>query len=138
MECRVRPAPLMPQCDCVHVPAAESVDPASPREVYDSLSDEERRAAGWSGHDQRAIEDGADFYQVVNYRRELKSVNIAGQQLQTTTVGTTRRGVAGKRLGGKGRGVVRLTPESIYQEAERLGWERDEVIRQLKRFGYIL
>lgn len=137
-----------PQCDCVHIPAAVAADPPSPREVYDGLTDEERRKAGWSGHDQRAVEDGANFYQVVNYRRELKSVNIAGQQLQTTTVGTTRRGVAGKRLGaerGSKQGgryrrapTVRLTPESIYQEAERLDWTRDELIRQLKRFGYIL
>lgn len=137
-----------PQCDCVHVPSAESVAPPSPREAYDAMTDEERAKAGWSGHDQRAIEDGANLNQVTNYRRELKSVNIAGRPTQITTVGTTRRGVAGKRLGadkGTKRGgryrrapVVRLTPESIYGEAERLGWSRDETIRQLTRFGYIL
>ena len=136
-----------PQCDCVMLPAAEPINPPSPREVYDSLSDEERRKAGWSGHDQRAIDDGASLNQVTNYRRELKSVSVAGHSLQTTTVGTTRRGIAGKRLGANRKvageryrrtSTVRLTPESIYAEAERLGWSRDEVIRQLKRFGYIL
>lgn len=101
--------------------------------MYDSLSDEERRKAGWSGHDQRAIDGGADLNPVTNYRQALKSVNIAGRPLQTTLIGTTRRGMAGKR-GAR----VRFTPESLYAEAERLGWPRDEVIRQLKRHGYIL
>lgn len=114
-------------CDCVHIPAAESVDPPSPREVYDSLSDEERRKAGWSGHDQRAIDDGADLNRVTNSRQKLESVTIAGHRLKTTGVGFKRQRVK-----------VRLTPEAIYHEAERLGWNRDETIRQLKRHGYIL
>lgn len=125
--------PRHPQCDCVHIPAAEAVDPPSPRAAYDAMTDEERAKAGWSGHDQRAIDDGADLNQVTNYRRELKSVQIAGRPVQTTTVGTTRRGVAGRR-GAR----VRLTPESIYAEADRLGWSRDQTIAQLRRFGYIL
>lgn len=122
-----------PQCDCVHIPAAASAEPPSPREIYDSLSDDERRKAGWSGFDQRAIDDGADLFQVVNYRRQLRTLTIAGQQVKTTGVGTTRRGLAGKR-GAK----VRLTPEQIYRDADRLGLARDEVLRQLQRNGYIL
>lgn len=116
-----------PQCDCVHVPAAESVDPPSPREVYDSLSDEERRKAGWSGHDQRAIDDGADLGRVTNYRLKLQSVSVAGRKVKTTNVG-----FKGQRV------KVRLTPEAIYLEAERLSWGRDETIRQLTRHGYII
>jgi hypothetical protein len=116
-----------PQCDCIHAPAAESIDPPSPRAVYDSLSDEERRKAGWSGHDQRAIDDGADLARITNFRRQLKSVNIAGLAVKTTGVGF------------KGQRVrVRLTPEAIYAESERLDWTRDDTIRQLKRHGYIL
>jgi hypothetical protein len=34
--------------------------------------------------------------------------------------------------------VVRLTPEALYAEADRLGWSRDELTRQLTRFGYII
>lgn len=116
-----------PQCDCVHVPAAEPVAVASPREVYDSLTDEERRTAGWSGHDQQAIDDGADLARVTNYRRKLQSVAIAGRVVKTTGIG-----FKGQRT------RVRLTPEAIYQEAQRLDWTRDETIRQLKRHGYIL
>lgn len=137
-----------PQCDCVGLPATDPIVPPSPREVYDSLTDAERRKAGWSGHDQRAIDDGADLNAITNYRRELESVTIAGRQLQVTNVATTVRGTAGKRLGaakGSKQGgryrrapVVRLTPESIYAEAERLNWDRDEVLRQLRRFGYII
>lgn len=136
-----------PQCDCVHIPAAVSADPPSPQEIYDSLDDDQRRKAGWSGHDQRAIEDGADLNAVTNYKRALRTVTVAGRPVKTTLVGTTARGVAGKRLGGleKRRGeryrrssALRLTPEQIYFEADRLGWDRAEILRQLKRFGYIL
>lgn len=116
-----------PQCDCVHVPAAEAVDVPSPREVYDSLTDEERRKAGWSGHDQRAIEDGAGLNRVTNYRQKLKTVTVAGRPVKTTGIG-----FKGKRV------KLRLTPEQIYLEAGRLGWDRDETLRQLKRHGYIL
>jgi len=122
-----------PQCDCVHIPAAEKIDAPSSRAAYDAMSDEERAKAGWSGHDQRAIDDGADLNQVTNYRRELKSVSVAGRAVQTTTVGTTRRGAAGRR-GAR----ARLTPESIYAEADRLGWTRDQTIAQLRRHAYIL
>lgn len=122
-----------PQCDCVHVPAAVSAEPPSPRAIYDSLSDDERRKAGWSGHDQRAIDDGADLFQVVNYRRQLRTVTVAGQQVKTTLVGTSRRGLAGKR-GAR----LRLTPEQIYLDADRLDLSRDDVLRQLQRNGYIL
>jgi len=136
-----------PLCDCVHVPAAEAVDPPSPREIYDSLDDEQRRKAGWSGHDQRAIDDGANLFQVTNYRKALKTVDVAGVSVKTSTVGTTRRGLAGQRLGEfeKRRGDryrrtkrLRLTPEQIYLDADRLGLDRDATIGLLKLHGYIL
>lgn len=122
-----------PNCDCVHQIATEVADPPSPRDIYDNLSDGDRRRAGWSGHDQRAIDDGADLFQVTNYKKALKTVTVAGRPVKTTTVGTTRRGLAGQR-GTK----VRLTPEAIYLEADRLGWDREQTIRALKRHGYIL
>lgn len=122
-----------PLCDCVHVPAAVSAEPLSPRDIYDGLTDEERRKAGWSGHDQRAIDDGADLNQVTNYKRALQTVNVAGVPVRTTTVGTSRRGLAGRR-GAK----VRLTPEQIYLDADRLALDRDATIRLLRQHGYIL
>lgn len=136
-----------PQCDCVHVPAAVSAIPSSPREIYDSLDDEGRRKAGWSGLDQRAIDDGADLFQATNYRKELRSVTIAGRPIKATAVGTTRRGLAGKRLGALEKRAgeryrrtarVRLTPEQIYADADRLGLSREETIQILKTHGYIV
>lgn len=125
-----------PQCDCVSVPAASHIEPASPRAVYDSMDPAQRAKAGWSAADQRAIADGADIYQVTNARRGMRSLSIAGRSVSTTTEGTTRRGLAGQRLGTrKGHPVLRLTPEQIYAEA---GDDRDEVIRLLRRHGYIL
>jgi hypothetical protein len=116
-----------PLCDCVMVPATETVDAPSPREIYDSLTDEQRRKAGWSGHDQRAIEDGADLGHVTNVRRELKSVTVAGRPVKAT----------GVRFRGQ-RVKVRITPEQIYLEAHRLHWTREQTLQQLRRHGYIL
>jgi len=67
--------------------------------------------------------------------------------VKTSTVGTTRRGLAGQRLGEfeKRRGDryrrtkrLRLTPEQIYLDADRLGLDRDATIGLLKLHGYIL
>ena len=86
--------------------------------------------------------DGADIGQIVNARR---GMTTAGGR-KYTSEGTTVRGLAGKRLGEatKQRGsryrrarMPRLMPEQIYAEADRLGWDREEIVRQLKRFGYI-
>jgi hypothetical protein len=113
-----------PQCDCVMMPAAEVLQPQSPRALYEAMNVEQRKAAGWSGADVQAIADGADLYQVVNARRQLRTVTVAGQRLQATGVNARRR--------------IRLTPESIYAEADRLGWSRDELLRALRAHGYIL
>lgn len=126
-------------CDCVHAAAADGVEPPSPEELYRQMTPDQRRKAGWSLADQRAIDDGGDLYQVTNARRKLRAMTVAGRPVQTTLHGATRRGLAGKRLGApRGRAAVRLTPEQIYLEAGRLGWSRDETIRQLTRFGYII
>ena len=128
-----------PHCDCVSAPAAEHTEPQSPLAMFKAMTPEQLKAAGWSAADVQAINDGADLYQVTNARRDLRSVSVAGRQVQTTLQGATRRGIAGKRLGAASRSTaIRLTPESIYAEADRLGWPRDEVIRQLRRFGYII
>lgn len=128
-----------PYCDCTSAPAIEEQQPQSPKALFDAMSPEQLRKAGWSDADVKAIDDGADLNQVTNAHRGLKSVNIAGQQLQTTREGATRRGLAGKRLGaGRGQRAIRLTPESIYAEADRLGWSRDETISVLTQHGYII
>lgn len=116
-----------PLCDCVHVPCAEVIEPQKPRELFGAMSDPQLAKAGWSKADLRAIRDGADLGQVTNARRALASVTVAGQQYQTTLIGA-------KRL----QNNVRLTPEAIYDEAERSGWSRDATITALKQHGYIL
>jgi hypothetical protein len=127
-----------PHCDCVHMPAAEVIEPQSPRAIFDAMSDQELAKASWSIAEVQAIRDGADIGQVTNVHRSLRTVSIAGRQVKTTLEGATRHGIAGQRLGAtRGRLAVRLTPEQLYLEADRLGWSRDELIRQLTRFGYI-
>ncbi|MFI6228891.1 hypothetical protein ACIBCR_16430 [Micromonospora echinospora] len=80
-------------------------------------------------------------------RGRLEPVQVFGRDLLVTTEGTTTRGVAGirlgardtgtKRLGGRYRSAraPRLMPESIYRIADG---DRDEAIRLLRRYGYIL
>jgi hypothetical protein len=128
-----------PHCDCTQAPAGEVESPQPPRAIYDAMTPEQRKAAGWSEADQQAIADGADIGQVTNARRDLRSMQVAGRTLQTTLQGASRRGLAGQRLGApRGGRAVRLTPEALYAEMERLGWSRDELIRQLFRNGYII
>jgi hypothetical protein len=126
-------------CDCVNLPSAEVIEPPSPRALFNRMSNADLRRSGWSQADIDAIRDhDADIYQVTNAHRGLQSMSVAGRQVQTTTAGATRQGLAGTRLGaGRGQTAVRLTPEQIYTEADRLGWSRDELVGQLRRFGYI-
>jgi hypothetical protein len=112
-----------PQCDCVHVPAAEDAagdTRTEPRAYFDSLTEpEQNQAFGIAG--AQAIRDGGDIPRIVNARR---GIYTAGGR-KFTTEATTKRGT-GRR--------VRLMPEQIYIEA---GGDRDEAIRLLKLHGYI-
>ena len=140
-----------PNCDCTHVPTtgkapAGYVDSIDPAQVHD-LTEAQRQA----------IEDGADFNQVVNaYRRRTKD----REGYMSTSEGTTRRGwssyvrrevarqrqeIAAETVKASGpRGAVsaypvrrterRLTPEAIYRAAE----SREEAVRLLALNGYIL
>jgi hypothetical protein len=103
------------------MPSAEVIEPQSPKALFDGMSHDELRRAGWAEADIKAINDGADLYQVTNARRGLRSVEIAGRQVQTTTVGANRR-------------KPRLTPEAIYSVTDT----RDEALRLLRANGFIL
>lgn len=125
------------RCDCIHIPSAESDDAdwtVNPKTYFRSLSTEDQdrlfTAAGAEG-----IRHGADMAQVVNARQGITVAQAFGEQVQATTVGTTRRGLAGQRLQGR---TPRLLPDEIFLQAERLGWDRAEVLRQLRRFAYVL
>lgn len=164
-----------PSCDCVHIPSSEAVGGdmvLSPRKTFDAMSTAEQDKV-FTKSGAEAIRLGADPAQVVNARRgaagltpagaritaaearmlrggrdigRLQASSVFGQQVFTTTEGTTTRGVAGRRLGAGDTGLKvkgqryrrsrtpRLMPESILAAAR----DRDEAIRLLKRFGYIL
>lgn len=80
-------------------------------------------------------------------RGHLETANVFGRDLFITTEGVTTRGLAGVRLGARETGDkaagaryrsarrVRLMPESIYQIA---GSDREEAVRLLRLYGYIL
>lgn len=117
-----------PRCDCRHVPTVRDASDdvrTGPRAYFDSLTPvEQDQLVGKAGAE--AVRDGAEIAQVVNARRGLRAAGA------TTTEGTTRRGLAGQRLG---RGRVRLMPEAIYRAA---AGDRDEAIRLLRLNGYLL
>ncbi|ETK36135.1 VG15 protein [Microbispora sp. ATCC PTA-5024] len=124
-----------PNCDCTMVPrvGGEGPEPRSPAELFESMpSREQDRVFGKAGAE--SIRLGADLGQVVNARRGM-TTTLEGRKV--TTEGTTRRGVAGKRMGSTGRrkSPVRLMPEQILEDA---AGDREEAIRLLKRFGYII
>ena len=135
-----------PRCDCTMRPLTREewdshVAGTDPKELFDQMTPEQQNKA-FTVAGARAIRDGADIGQIVNARR---GMTTAGGR-KYTSEGTTVRGLAGKRLGEatKQRGsryrrarMPRLMPEQIYAEADRLGWDREEIVRQLKRFGYI-
>jgi hypothetical protein len=127
-----------PHCHCQQVPATDRTTVAGhltdPHAYFASLSPAEQdRAFTVAG--AQAIRDGADIYQVVNARRGMSTARIYGHDLSTTTEGITRRGIAGQRMRAAGtRAPVRLTPDAIYALAS----DRDDAIRLLRRYGYIL
>ncbi len=150
-----------PMCKCRNIPASEDTEDLTPESDpmthFNSLSEtEQNRQFTKAGAD--AIRDGADISRVVNARRgalglsspgrltaeeqkamrggrkdfgHLDRVDVYGRPLYTTTEASTARSDVGRRLNGK---APRLMPESIYEIAT----DRDDAVRLLRRFGYIL
>ena len=135
-----------PRCDCRHIPASEDVAGDLRTDPLEAIK--AGQVTGLSQADTKAIlEDGADVGQVINAHRGMSTAQVFGQRLKTTSEGTTRRGLAGIRLGAKNADAVRLPgqryhrataprlmPESIYRIAE----SREDAIRLLKRNGFII
>lgn len=134
------------RCDCQHIAMVytpgqgyDQPIPASPKELFARMTPAEQNKA-FTNAGARAIRDGADLGQVINARLGLST---AGGR-SVTTVGTTVRGIAGRRLGDfkrlKGERyrrsqIPRPTTEQIYEDAEG---DRDRAIELLRRFSYIL
>lgn len=114
-----------PLCDCIHRPVATQRERDATRQtnpamrMFDQLSaDEQTRIFGEAG--AKAIRDGADLAKVVNARRGMR-----------TSASGRRTPVTNRRA----RGGARLMPEDIYRQA---GDDRDQAIRLLRRFGFIV
>lgn len=151
-----------PRCDCTMRPVTRDEYRTTeldnnPRKLFDRMTGAQQdqqfgKAAA------RAIRDGADISQVVNVDRGVTTAAVYGREIQTTTEGTTLRGVAGQRLarvsgtrvastfdrttadGGtqrvrlRGAAAPRLMPEEIYRLAE----DREDATRLLTLHGYLL
>lgn len=121
------------------------------REIFDSMSAAEQDRA-FTVNGAQAIRDGASIQAVVNARLGMTTADVGGNgTVQTTTVGTTRRGdyAAVRRAIDETRGLPttepgrkqkkqvtrpRLLPEEIYRQAKG---DHDETIRMLIGNGYI-
>jgi hypothetical protein len=125
-----------PRCQCTNIPAVENRAGdlrTDPHAFFDHLTREQQdRRFGVA--DAQAIREGADINQVVNARRGLYQTKVFGRDVQATTEGMGRRGLAGQRLAGSTKGL-RLTVRQIYADA---GDDRDLAISLLKRYGYLL
>ncbi|MFI6813760.1 hypothetical protein ACIBG7_15170 [Nonomuraea sp. NPDC050328] len=131
------------QCDCTMVPYREGdTPPPTPQELFDQMSEQEQARAFTVGGAE-AIRLGADLGQVVNARRGIRTV-MGGRKV--TTEGTTVRGIAGKQMRDFNAGrlageryrrskKIRPMPEQILADA---GDNREEAIRLLRQYGYIL
>lgn len=125
-----------PRCLCKHV-STKAGDTAEayangliddPYEAFGRLSEAEQdRVFGVSN--AQAIRDGADLSQVVNSRRGMTANGLF------TSEGTTKRGNASLLLK---PGQRRLTPEGIYEQAERFGKDRAWTLDRLREHGYLL
>lgn len=165
-----------PRCDCRMVPVAEDAakDLRTDPELYFRSLSKQDQDRYFTAAGAESIRSGADIGQVVNARRgayglsqpgrltedeqrmlrggrdrgRLDRVDVYGRQVYITTEGTTRRGIAGKKLGAWSADAIkdrpgrsprrartpRLMPESVLELA---AGDRSEAVRLLERFGYI-
>ena len=133
--------PRHPRCDCMAMPVADGKSVPGQEVSPDQIKD-------LTVAERAALDEGADLSQVVNATRGRSKDGM------TTSEGTTRRGLASKRIrelnaaaketstdvGKRGyvknyveRRVQRLTPEGIY----RVSATREEAIQRLRDNGYI-
>jgi hypothetical protein len=153
------------RCDCVNIPVAENNGrnwATSPKDYFNSL-DPANQDRLFTKAGAQAIRDSGTsektMNQVVNARQGITTVSAFGHEIQATTVGTTKRAVFGgyevladgtlrrrsdselqKLPGNRYRTAKapRLMPDEIYRLAEEFGWDRTEVLRQLRRFAYVI
>lgn len=152
-----------PRCDCFMIPAAEDASDdwaTDPTAYFRSLSRDEQDAT-FTAAGAEAIRAGGvtqiGMGQVVNAYRGVTVVNAYGRDVRATLEGTTTRGLYGgyevqddgtlrkrpldqteRRNGRRFATAPRLMPDEIFQLAEAEGWSREETLRQLRRFAYVV
>lgn len=115
-----------PRCDCTMEPVTRrnTPNPLDAEGLFESMTPAQRRRTfGEAG--TKAIEDGARISSVVNARKSMAQVEMFGQRVQVTYVGTGSRK--------KPRRPPRLMPEEIYRQADT----REQAIRLLYKNGYL-
>jgi hypothetical protein len=149
-----------PRCDCTAIPAAEAsdireADKYDPKRAFDALTaDQQDKTFGKAA--AQAVRDGADVGQVVNAKRGMTLPNTGyGRRAGFETVeGRTKRGAFARRSDARARREGResefikqgdtrysrirerrLSVDAIYWQAQG---NRDEVIRMLRKYAYIL
>lgn len=153
-----------PRCDCVNIPTAEDRDDwaTDAAEHFRSLSPQEQDRVFTKAGAQAIRDSGGTqvaINQIVNARQGISTVTAFGRDIQVTTVGTTKRALFGgyeiradgslrkradselQKLPGnrlRTAKAPRLLPDEIYRLAQEFGWDRAEVLRQLRRFAYVL
>ena len=143
------------QCYAVAATAARPGRHVDPMGFFGSLSRAEQdRRFGLGGAE--AIRNGADIYSVVNAGRSTFTVDAYGRKVVATLEGTTRRGDFYRRMLREAeqktgqryarsrvdveQGLPRFhlrTPRLTPGEILKLSEDRAELIRLLKRFGYL-
>lgn len=144
-------------CQCYGSPSTKGRPgrPQSPMGFFNGLSraEQDRR---FGAADAEAIRSGADIYRVVNAHRGVTTVDAYGRKVVATLEGTTKRGEfyqqirreteqrTGQRFARTGadveQGLPRFrlqTPRLMPSEIMQLAESRDDLIRLLKRFGYL-
>lgn len=145
------------RCQCFGTPATEARPGRhlNPMSFFSGLSRAEQDRRFTIGG-ATAIRNGADIYKVVNAGRSVQTLDAYGQKVVATLEGTTRRGEfyqqmrreaeqrTGQRFARTGadveQGLPRFhlrTPRLTPGEILRLSDDRNELIRLLKRFGYL-
>lgn len=145
------------RCQCYGVPATDARPGRhlNPMSFFHDLSRAEQDRRFTIGGAE-AIRNGADIYSVVNAQRGVTTLDAYGKKVVATLEGTTKRGAfyqrmlreaeqrTGQRFARNGydleRGLPRFhlrTPRLTPGEILRLSDDRDELIRLLKRFGYL-
>jgi hypothetical protein len=133
-----------PKCDCGMDPVHDDEEwgriPSPDALLAQMTPEEQRKRLGAAAVD--ALAKGADLAQVVNARRGMQTMTVYRRKVLATTEGTTKRGIAGKRLKDfekvPGQRYSRSrTPRLMPEEILRLAEDREHQLRLLKKHGYI-